>query len=184
MEKAANGDRHKAPSHRSERDLDTIINGQPRAPDGHAQGRRGDGCRAAHVAVARGGLHRPTVHGGVGQTFLQFLVLCSRAAAHQLSTAQPVWAVTNLTPPGVSNPRRAFGRRHRLLTNSLYGPCNQSLRREVHAPGGLGVGGAGGGDERGGAGAAALLLGGDARTLGCGPGETATGPQIATPYAV
>jgi hypothetical protein len=54
--------------------------------------------------------------GGVGQTFLQFLVLLQ--STHQLITAS-IGHVTNLTPPAVSNPRRAFGRRHRLLTAGI-----------------------------------------------------------------
>ena len=50
--------------------------------------------------------------GGVGQTLLQFLVLLQ-------STLQVITAsmghVTNLTPPGVSNPRRPYGKQHRLI---------------------------------------------------------------------
>ena len=59
--------------------------------------------------------------GGVGQTLLQFLVILP--STHQLMSAS-MGHVTNLTPPGVGNPLRTFGRRHRLLTVGMVHVTN------------------------------------------------------------
>jgi uncharacterized protein YabN with tetrapyrrole methylase and pyrophosphatase domain len=85
---------------------------------GHAVGVTVDApvllCQLYSTAVASD--VKLTLMVGVDQTSLQFLVLSQ--STHQLIEAS-MGPVTNLTPPGVSNPRKTFGRRHRLLTAGM-----------------------------------------------------------------